>query len=268
MRSIPVIQPIPENVPSEEPAVAEAPARAAASPVRESRAAPAERVAPMPMAQSVQPMEEAAPPAANSDYFPAETVLAVDDPALAEPAAEPVSNPVIEAVDAIAWGTAGTLLLLALFAGPLRRRRPKEAPPQVVKPQVQQPPEKAVATPVAIAPTVTGPTATAPAIAATATPLTIQPLFGAARRRQDTPVDLPRRLPARFEERNALLMRMLDAPPDKANPFRSRRARLKRARLILQSIGRRFERADPWIDLSDYPHVWPELARRKVLQAA
>lgn len=38
----------------------------------------------------------------------------------------------------------------------------------------------------------------------------------------------------RGEERDALLRRMIAAEPDEANPFRSRKARLRRARLILQ----------------------------------
>ena len=35
--------------------------------------------------------------------------------------------------------------------------------------------------------------------------------------------------------RDALLERMVSAPPDEANPFTSRRARMRRARIILQS---------------------------------
>lgn len=38
------------------------------------------------------------------------------------------------------------------------------------------------------------------------------------------------------EERHALLRRMAAAEPDEANPFRSRKARLRRARLILQRL--------------------------------
>ena len=54
---------------------------------------------------------------------------------------------------------------------------------------------------------------------------------------------------------------MIDAKPDRANPFTDRKARMRRARLILQSLGRKFDGARPWIDLSDYPENWPELAR-------
>jgi hypothetical protein len=40
----------------------------------------------------------------------------------------------------------------------------------------------------------------------------------------------------RGEARDALLKQMIDAAPDDQNPFRSRKARLRRARLILQSL--------------------------------
>lgn len=73
-------------------------------------------------------------------------------------------------------------------------------------------------------------------------------------------VPLPARLPESYEERSALLQRMIDAKPDRANPFTDRKARMRRARLILQSFGRRFDGAKPWIDLSDYRENWPELA--------
>ncbi len=275
MQATPIVQPIPVEVEEESAAPAAAPV------ARESRVAAPQRTAsgaPEPAAQQAQQTEPVAPQPVNTDYFPVETTALSEEPLGSEevlPAAQSPNDPdnaVIKAIDGIAWGAAGTVLLLALFSGPLRRRRPKDQPPVVTRPAVTAPPVRHSAQPLA------EPAAPA-AVAATVTPLTIQPLFGqplfgrptgasTVRRRGGEAVDLPRRLPARFEERDALLFRMLDAPPDKANPFRSRRARLKRARLILQSIGRKFEHADPWIDLSDYPHVWPELARRKHLQAA
>jgi len=76
-------------------------------------------------------------------------------------------------------------------------------------------------------------------------------------------VALPRELPANAEERHALFERMVDARPDRANPFTDRKARMKRARLIMQSLGRDFGDAKPWIDLSQYPNNWPELATRR-----
>ena len=73
-------------------------------------------------------------------------------------------------------------------------------------------------------------------------------------------VDLPAKVPDSYEERSALLKRMVEARPDRANPFTDRKARLRRARLILQSLGTTFER-EPLIDLSQYPNNWPELQR-------
>ena len=75
-------------------------------------------------------------------------------------------------------------------------------------------------------------------------------------------VALPRTLPEGYAEREALFRRLVDAQPDRANPFTDRKARMKRARLIMQSIGRDFGDSEPWIDLSQYPHNWPELQKR------
>ena len=80
-------------------------------------------------------------------------------------------------------------------------------------------------------------------------------------------VALPRSLPVTFEERDALLKRMIAAKPDRANPFTTYQARVKRARLILQSLGRDFSNTEPWIDLSQYSENWPELARSKYAAA-
>jgi hypothetical protein len=74
-------------------------------------------------------------------------------------------------------------------------------------------------------------------------------------------VDLPATLPESYEERSALLDKMVAAKPDKANPFTDRRQRMRRARLILQSLGVTFDH-EPRIDLSQYPNNWPELARQ------
>jgi len=124
--------------------------------------------------------------------------------------------------------------------------------------------EEPVAQPVAEAPIAqpAAETAAAPAFMAAPTML---------RRRDPNPVrgalpsngasvDLPARLPDSFEERAALLDRMVEAKPDKANPFTDRRARMRRARLIMQSLGHTFDR-EPWIDFSQYPNNWPELQR-------
>jgi hypothetical protein len=76
-------------------------------------------------------------------------------------------------------------------------------------------------------------------------------------------VALPARVPEDYAERDALMKRMISAKPDRANPFTDRGARTRRARLILQSLGRDFGETDPWIDLSQYPNNWPELARKR-----
>ena len=81
-------------------------------------------------------------------------------------------------------------------------------------------------------------------------------------------VALPREAPEDPVARGELLKRMVDAEPDKANPFTSPKARLRRARLILQSLGRRFENSTPRFDLSDYTSNWPALARRNRMATA
>lgn len=73
-------------------------------------------------------------------------------------------------------------------------------------------------------------------------------------------VTLPHDRLATAAERRALINRMVDASPDRANPFRTRKARLHRAKLIEQSIGRQFPGGKSRIDLSQYPMNWPELA--------
>ena len=75
-------------------------------------------------------------------------------------------------------------------------------------------------------------------------------------------------MPEEYGERSALLKRMIAAAPDRANPFRSYKARAHRAKLILQSIGTHFNDRDPWIDLSGYPDIWPEVANRRFPHAA
>lgn len=81
-------------------------------------------------------------------------------------------------------------------------------------------------------------------------------------------VDLPAKRPDNYEEREELFKRMVEAKPDKANPFTDRRSRMKRARLIVASLDQDFADRDPWIDLSQYPNNWPELAKRRFPQAA
>lgn len=76
-------------------------------------------------------------------------------------------------------------------------------------------------------------------------------------------IALPSTLPDSAAERRALLDRLVAAQPDRANPFRTPKARRHRARLIMQSIGRTFETGKSRIDLSQYPMNWPELAANR-----
>lgn len=73
------------------------------------------------------------------------------------------------------------------------------------------------------------------------------------------PVVLPDAVPATFEERDALLKELIAAEPDRANPFHAPGARARRAKLIIQSLGRTFETRKPRFDLSQYAHRWPAL---------
>ncbi len=81
-------------------------------------------------------------------------------------------------------------------------------------------------------------------------------------------VALPAKAPEDPEQREALLRRMTEAKPDRANPFTARKARRHRAKLILASLGRRFADGPPKMDLSQYPNNWPELAQRSRQVAA
>lgn len=80
-------------------------------------------------------------------------------------------------------------------------------------------------------------------------------------------VALPLEAPDTPAARHALLERMVAARPDRANPFHSRKARRHRARLILQSMGRKFRSGRSLIDLSQYPAIWPSLANARPAHA-
>lgn len=73
------------------------------------------------------------------------------------------------------------------------------------------------------------------------------------------PIPLPSQVPETFEERDALLKELVAAEPDRANPFTSVRARARRAKLIMQSLGQDFQSRKPRIDLSQYTNRWPAL---------
>lgn len=79
-------------------------------------------------------------------------------------------------------------------------------------------------------------------------------------------IALPAKAPETVEGRTQLLNEMAAAKPDRANPFVAHKARKRRARMILQSLGRTFENGSK-IDFSQYPQNFPELAEKQKVAA-
>ncbi len=98
----------------------------------------------------------------------------------------------------------------------------------------------------------------APTAASTPVPVVA---MSTAQSRNSGEVVLPREMPATFAERDKLLRQLVAAKPDRANPFTSPKARARRARLIMQSLGRTFDNVSPRFDLSQYSYRWPNLAK-------
>lgn len=257
MTSSPVVQETPpEPSPAPEPEASAAPApataaRATAAPVRAT--APVERAAAAvpspatPIAPAVDADQAVAPVAAPVD--PVAAPVPVDTTDRAIPANDPTEALLPALIAAIAVGG----LAIWGFVAIGRRRRPysKAAAVPVVERRVITPPQPQ---PVAAEP-----------VAARFAPVTplASPRPAEALTHTGASVALPRTLPATFAERDALLRRMIDARPDRANPFRSRKARARRARLIMQTLGRDFEGKTSRIDLSQYQANWPSLAHGK-----
>ena len=268
-----VSNPVVQQLPAEPEPVEIAEEEAAPPPAR-ATAAPAPQAAPV-----EEPVETAAPVAPEPLVADAEPVAEVAPIEEAAPVAPPMSaetaplaaneTPVAETVQAnesgetLGWIAAVLAALglggLALLGLTRRNRKPRNAPQSA-----------AASAPAKLAPAV----ARGPAPVTAPVPATVSPMpttrvadRGAGVSNDGAAVALPRSLPASFEERDALLRRMVAARPDRANPFRSPRARIRRARLILQSLGRKFDR-EPLIDLSQYSGNWPELARRDYATAA
>lgn len=173
-----------------------------------------------------------------------------------EPAAAPVDDASGAALILALLGVGG-IGLLAFF---LMRRRRKEAVPVIERPVVTEPVRSPA--PVMERDTVvmSHDEAHVPAasIERTATAAAVAtPAYAA--RSDGAAVELPPELPTTFAERDTLLKRMINARPDRANPFKSPRARARRARLIMQSLGTSFRNRTPRIDLSQYTNIWPEL---------
>jgi hypothetical protein len=219
----------------------------------EPRSAPRESAIATPVADT---------PVASDTNLADETVIAPATPgAVEEPIAE-VAPAATSNQDALFWmsiGGAALALALALwsFVAIGRRRHVSRRIAQVERPVI----ERAV-DPVA--------TATSSTVTAEPHPAPIRSTWAPAPQAAPAPsmshsgaaIALPRTMPATFEERDALIQRMVAAKPDRANPFTSPIQRRKRAKLILQSLGRDFGDREPWIDLSQYPQNWPELQRR------
>ena len=244
MSSSPVVQAVPDPEPvveADEPAAAASapPARARAVTPRNSSAA----MTPVPIAQAITPDE----PVAVAE--PLETVAPVAAPVETTERAD--GSELL--VPAILGGLAVLALAIWGFVA-IGRRRPlkQRARPPIERPVAQRPPAvRPQPQPVAVSSLA----AMAPAYSAPRAQTSSLSHSGAA-------VALPRAVPATFDERNALIDRMVAARPDRANPFTSPIQRRKRAKLILQSLGRDFGDAEPWIDLSQYTSNWPELPRR------
>ena len=264
------------NTESTVPAAAPSTAPAAAPVTRtQSSAAPAPRVAASPAARS-----GAAPAATTTSPEPAPVAQSeISENAGADfetaplPVASMDSQPIQESVpvDAAA-AESGDLSPTAILLGLLvalglagvgvvalgRRSKPAAKAAPVIERPVVATPERVVT--VDAAP-VSRPATDIREWSQPATASSSAPHSGAA-------VALPRSMPETYEERDALMRRMVAAKPDRANPFRAPGARARRARLIMQSLGSKFDNREPWIDLSQYTGNWPELAGRRTSYAA
>jgi len=248
----PVPAPITVQLPEPEP-VAEPPVVNEAEPVattQTTRAATREAPAPVAATQQAEPTTA---PFANSELEAAgqQPLAAATAPESATPAAEltPVQDPVSDGSGAallFALLAVGGVGLAAFLLFRSRRRKRDEEVPVIEQPVVAEPLSRDTGT--------VGTTYNSePAPAMRAEPIT--PMTS----NKDVAVELPSEAPRNPAERDRLLKRMIDAKPDRANPFASHKARAKRARLILQSLGTRFTDRKPGIDLSQYTNVWPEL---------
>jgi hypothetical protein len=267
----PAADPAPATAPPEaavsapDPGVEAPPA--AAAPVETTVTRTTRTVAPAPVRSTIRTTAASpvvAPVVARAVTTPAPVVaLPVEASALPEPtfAPLPADEPVVappparSAFDAqmalILGGLAALALLAWGFVAIGRRRRPSIAvirEPVAARPLVA---ETAASVPVR------EPLAFAPRAAPPAPSL----------RHTGAAVALPRTLPESHEGREALLDRMVEAKPDRANPFISPIQRRKRARLIMQCIGKTFDHP-PRIDLSQYPENWPELQTMRYADAA
>ena len=264
---------------AETPAPQAAPSPAATT-TRTRAATPATRATvPAPAARTTVQESAPLPPVSVAEPTAAEPVAApIDEPVAAAPVNEParaVANDDTGLLTLILGGLVFLAMAIWGFVAIGRRKGVRRyaaettAQPVAVTPAtvVAEPAPVVVAEPVAVNEPVAmtprdetrlnGPSFASRAAPATAGAL---PHAGAS-------VALPARVPESYAERDALMKRMIAAKPDRANPFTDRGARTRRARLILQSLGRDFGETEPWIDLSQYPNNWPELANKRSVAA-
>lgn len=251
MISEPVVQQVPDAiVPPELPEVESAAIAAAeaAAPVAVRAPTPAAGAATQGRAQDVAPVV----PTADASVRAVQPDPA-SAPIAATPARESVASLSAPDGDPVWSDNVGLLigLLAALGIGALAIwsfvtiGRRKALPPVIEPPAVTQ------AAPVE-------PVTPAPQLAI---PMTAQRVQPASVAHSGASIPLPRSRPDSFEQRDALLRRMVAAKPDRANPFVSPKARLRRARLILQSLDQDFGGRETWIDFSQYPGNWPSTNR-------
>lgn len=229
------------------------------------------------------PARQAAPRAAvPSEVRPAPaTPVTTQAPAaavVAEPAVPITTTPV--ARTQVANDATGEISLAALLGvlgliavggvAYLASRRRKRSPDEGYETVAYEPvPDTTVVEPAPVVPAAIEPdrsptfTTPAPAASAFATPVVAASAAASARRAtprvEGDPIPLPAEVPQTFEERDALLKELVAAEPDKANPFTGVRARARRAKLIMQSLGQDFRDRKPRIDLSEYTNRWPAL---------
>lgn len=203
-------------IPTVAPAPVEAPTTAVpapAAPVR-SESAPPRRAATRAETPPAAPSNEARAPAAPIAEPAAPAPVAEEAPAAPPPPLSPaVVQPESDNDWAVPVGAAATLLVVGGAALALRRRRrPYEEDVDFVPPVVTRPaggPERRVSE--LLAP-----------------PRPAEPTYGVTPARVATQT-----------EREALIERIVASPPDAANPFTSRKARRRRARIMVQSMAAR-----------------------------
>lgn len=235
--------PPPQVIASQRPAALTAGPRAAA-------AAPGaaghvlERSAPMPVAETQAP-------AIAADRAPA--VAPAPEDSAATSARDSATNEVVLAalLGVLGLGVVGGVA----YAASRRRRSALDGEAIAYEPVAQSHTAESA---IAHEPVVARTAEPMPAAASTA-PAVASPAARAAMRSSGDPVALPLEVPETFEERDALLKELVAAEPDKANPFTGVRARARRAKLIMQSLGQDFRDRKPRIDLSEYTNRWPAL---------